>query len=128
MKIDAGQKVRLPGERQFVTVQGAMPLPVGTDNSEDAGGTRLFVTDVHGELGQVDLSAAEAAQVEVLVPDAGADPSAVLAGMWAAWMRHTCGAPYPSVLASSPLRPYAHQSEAVLREHAAPADVAVLAG
>ena len=113
MKVDAGQQVRLPGERQFVTVQGTMPLHVDADDSKDGGGTRLFVSDADGGLRQVDLTAAEARKIEVLVPDAGAEPAAVLAGMWAAWMRHTCGSPYPSVLASSPLRPYAHQSEAV---------------
>jgi len=104
---EAGQRIRLRGEPGFVTLSGALPLP------DDANGTRLFVTDPDGGLRQVDLTLAEAEQVEVLVPDAGAAPAAALAGMWAAWMRHTCGSPYPSALASSPLRPYAHQSEAV---------------
>ena len=90
-----------------------MPLPASVGESEGGEGMRLFVSDAGGGPRQVDLTAAEAEQIEVLVPDAGADPAAVLAGMWAAWMRHTCGSPYPSVLAASPLRPYAHQSEAV---------------
>ncbi len=93
-----------------MTVSGALPLPGA---ASDSSGTRLFVTDPDGGLRQIDLTPAEAEQVEVLVPDAGARPAAALAGMWAAWMRHTSGSPYPSALASSPLRPYAHQSEAV---------------
>ncbi|MXX42429.1 MAG: hypothetical protein F4Z53_05220, partial [Acidimicrobiales bacterium] len=105
--------MRLPGERQFVEVMGAMPLPAHVGDPEGGGGMRLFVSYAGGGLRQVDLTAAEVAKLEVLVPDAGADPAEVLAGMWAAWMRHTCGSRYPSVLAASPLRPYAHQSEAV---------------
>ncbi len=109
MNVVAGQRVRLPGERHFVEVRGVMPLP-------DSDGLQLFVRDDNSDTNgvrEVNLSAAQAEQIEVLMPDAGAQPTAVLAGMWAAWMRHTCGSPYPSVLASSPLRPYAHQSEAV---------------
>ena len=107
MTFEAGQRVRLHGESDFVIVSGAVPLPDGAE------GTRLFVTDSDGELRQIDLTPGEVTQVEVLVPDAGAPPARALAGMWAAWMRHACGSPYPSALASSPLRPYAHQSQAV---------------
>ncbi|WP_419862872.1 helicase-related protein [Candidatus Poriferisodalis sp.] len=107
MTFEVGQHIRLRGESQIVTVSGAVPQPDG------APGLRLFVTDSDGSLRQLDLTAEDAERVEVLKADASASPAEVLAGMWAAWMRHTCGSPYPSVLASSPLRPYAHQSEAV---------------
>src|SRR5207248_1202849 len=55
----------------------------------------------------------EAAAVVVLQPDAGADSARVLAGMWTRWMAAAALNARTTLLASSPLRPYAHQANAV---------------
>ena len=48
----------------------------------------------------------------MLTEDGGGDSTAVLAGLWTAGWRRQCGA-RSAALASSPLKPYAHQMNAV---------------
>ena len=51
---------------------------------------------------------------ETLTQDgSGAPISGALAGLWTAWMRAASAGCGSAVLASSPLRPYAHQTNAV---------------
>jgi SNF2 family DNA or RNA helicase len=49
----------------------------------------------------------------VPVNDRGGDPQRALAGLWGRWMQHAVPRIRSAVLATRPLRPYAHQDEAV---------------
>jgi len=64
-------------------------------------------------LSSPDLTEAEAEKVTVLSNDGAADSARVLAGLWTRWMAAAAANGDASVLASTPLRPYAHQSNAV---------------
>jgi hypothetical protein len=80
----------------------------------DDGGWDLFVALEDGKtLAEVKLTAEEASAVKLLQPDAGADSARVLAGMWTRWMGAASTNARTTLLASSPLRPYAHQANAV---------------
>lgn len=103
MKFTAGLRVRLPGEASFVVIDGAIP-------SDD--GWRLYVTDGTG-VRPVALTAEEVEKVELLHEDGTASASAVLAGLWAEWMRRAAVSSKATALASSPLNPYPHQNRAV---------------
>ncbi|MDE0195200.1 MAG: helicase-related protein [bacterium] len=104
MEFTEGQRVRLPGESGYREVAGAIPAGDGSWN--------LFLHAPAG-LEQVRLSAAEAAGVEVLDTDGGADAAMVLAGLWAEWMRRAAATSRGSALATVPLQPYPHQVAAV---------------
>jgi superfamily II DNA or RNA helicase len=73
----------------------------------------LFVEQSAGSFAKVDLTAAQAAACEVLTEDGAGDSAALLAGLWTAWMRAAGSGARSAVLASTPLRPYAHQMNAV---------------
>ena len=107
MDLERGQRVRLPGEADFVLVDSA---PVVAN-----GGWRCYVTaDESGAgLRAVELTDQQAAQVEVLAEDGGADPAEVLAGLWTAWMRQAAASSKATAMASVPLVPYPHQNQAV---------------
>lgn len=62
---------------------------------------------------KVQLAEAEVETLDVLVPDGGAEPASVLAGLWAEWMRRAGTTARATALASTPLVPYAHQNRAV---------------
>jgi hypothetical protein len=61
----------------------------------------------------LDLTDAEVERVTVLTDDGAADSARVLAGLWTRWMTAAGANANATVLASTPLRPYAHQSNAV---------------
>lgn len=105
--LERGQRVRLPGEADFVLVDSA---PVVANGS-----WRCYVTaDESGAgLRAVELTEQQAAQVEVLAEDGGADPAEVLAGLWTAWMRQAAASSKATAMASVPLMPYPHQNQAV---------------
>jgi hypothetical protein len=104
LMLEEGQRIRLPGEERFVVVESAVPAPEG--------GLKLIVDD-HGELRRAVLSAEEAALLETLAEDGGADPSAILAAFWVEWMRRASQSASATALATTPLRPYLHQNRAV---------------
>lgn len=100
----AGQRICLPmGE--WVTVDHASP---GADGS-----WTLYVIAAGGDLRKVDLTSEEAAGVATLQEDGRAPSARVLAGMWTQWMAAAAANARTTLLASSPLRPYAHQTNAV---------------
>ncbi len=76
-------------------------------------GWGLFVEEAPGVFKKVDLTAEQAAACEVLSEDGAGESAAVLAGLWTAWMRAASAGARSAALASSPLRPYAHQMNAV---------------
>jgi len=107
MDFKPGQRVRIPHRTDL---QAHVRIEVATfmDN-----GWQLFVEKAPGSYAKVDLTAEEAAACEVLTEDGAGDSRAVLAGLWTGWMRAAGAGARSAVLASSPLRPYAHQMNAV---------------
>jgi len=106
VRFETGQRVHIPGKElpDWVTIDDADPID---------GAWKLYVKDDSGVIFRVDLSESEAERTTVLVNDGGADSSRVLAGLWTQWMAAAGANANATLLASVPLRPYAHQSNAV---------------
>jgi superfamily II DNA or RNA helicase len=104
---EPGQRVRVPHRPDLpghVLIE--MANPVGA-------GWVLFVEQAGGTFAKVELTAAQAQACEVLTEDGAGDSAALLAGLWTAWMRSAGSGARSAALASTPLRPYAHQLNAV---------------
>ena len=107
MTFEPGQRVRIPHRPDLpghVRVEDATPV---------GDGWRLFVEQAAGVFAKVELTAAQAATCEVLTEDGAGDCKALLAGLWTAWMRAAASGSRSGALASTPLKPYAHQMNAV---------------
>ncbi|MCU1601370.1 MAG: helicase-like protein [Frankiales bacterium] len=107
MDFEPGQRARIPHRPDlpgFVLIDDARPVGEGW---------RLYIEVTPGDLKKIDLTAGEAAACEVLIEDGAGDSKALLAGLWTAWMRAASSGARSAVLASSPLKPYAHQMNAV---------------
>ena len=98
----AGMQIRVDGE--LVTVIAATATVDGAD---------LVVRHSDGTLTDAALTLADLASAAVPVNDAGGDATKALATMWGRWMQHAVPRIRSAVLATRPLRPYAHQDEAV---------------
>jgi hypothetical protein len=107
MDFKPGQRVRIPHRTD---IQAHVRIEVAT-SVED--GWQLFVETALGSYAKVDLTAAQAASCEVLTQDGAGNSRALLAGLWTGWMRAAGAGARSAVLASSPLKPYAHQMNAV---------------
>jgi superfamily II DNA or RNA helicase len=107
VRFETDQRIHIPAKDlpDWVTVRIAIP------NGD--GGWRMFVAADGAQVHELTLTADEAEAVTVLEPDAGADSARVLAGMWTRWMAAASLNARTTLLASSPLRPYAHQANAV---------------
>jgi len=107
MHFEPGQRVRVPHRPDLsghVRIEMAMP---------EGDGWQLYVEQAVGSFVKVGLTAEQAIACEVLTEDGAGDSAALLAGLWTAWMRAAGAGAKSAVLASSPLRPYAHQMNAV---------------
>ena len=106
MEIQDGQRLHIPGKGlpEWVTVDGVL---------RTSSGWKLYVKDDESTLHPVELTDAETTLVRILTHDGGADSSRVLAGFWTQWMNAAGADADATLLASVPLRPYAHQSNAV---------------
>ena len=106
VKLESGQRVHIPGKNlpDWVTIDEAIP---------NDGGWKLYVRDDEGVIHKADLLASEAESVTVLSSDGAAASPRVLAGLWTQWMAAAGANANATLLASVPLRPYAHQSNAV---------------
>lgn len=104
---EKGQRVRLAvqGLPSYATVRHANRLPDG--------GWTLFVAEDEGALHEVTIPEGEQAIASVLSADGTAASPRVLAGMWTRWMHAAAMNAESTLLASSPLQPYAHQANAV---------------
>lgn len=98
-----GRQVRVDGA--LVTVRDA--------EWADDGVVELFVVDADGRPDRILLSEQELAAGLVAINDRGGDPERALTGLWGRWMQHAVPRIRSAVLATRPLRPYAHQDEAV---------------
>lgn len=99
---EPGTQVMVDG--QLVTVLAATPTVVGAD---------LVFRRGDGSLGEASLEAADLSRAHVPVNDAGGDPERALTGLWGRWMQYAVPRIRSAVLATRPLRPFAHQDEAV---------------
>lgn len=95
------QRPDLPG---YVRIELAVP-------ADD--GWQLFVEEPAVSFQKVELTAEQAAACETLAQDGGGASTAVLAGLWTAWMGAATAGARSAAFASSPLKPYAHQLNAV---------------
>jgi hypothetical protein len=101
-----GQRVRLPDETGIVVVRAIEPRSDGLD---------LFVAGDadSSEVRVVPLTPEQAGRVEVVTEDGAASPEVVLAGLWNEWMLGAVRSARSTVLASTTLKPYPHQMDAV---------------
>ncbi len=77
------------------------------------GTIELFVLDADGNPRRVLLSEQQLADGLVPANDRGGDPERALTALWGRWMQHSVPRIRSAVLATRPLRPYAHQDDAV---------------
>ena len=105
-RLRRGQRVRLPGETGIVVVRGIEPRSDGFD---------LFVAkDADtSEVRMVSLTSKQAERVRGVIEDGAASPEVVLAGLWNEWMLGAVRSARSTVLASTMLKPYPHQMDAV---------------
>ncbi len=107
---EADKRVRIPQRPDlpgYVRIELAVPA---------GDGWVLYVGEPKDSLRKVELSAEEADACELLSEDGAGDSTEVLAGLWTVWMDAASAAVSkgtPAAMASSPLRPYAHQMDAV---------------
>ena len=100
---DVDSQLRLP--EGLVTVQRAQ--------STADGGVDLVVFDADGIPKRVLLTSDELSAAVVPTNDRGGEPVRALSALWGRWMQHAVPRIRSAVLATRPLRPYAHQDEAV---------------
>lgn len=97
-----GDQLRVDGE--LLSVITAVPASDGVE---------LVVRRPDGRPDDVTLTWAELAGAVVPTGDGRGDPVRGLAGLWSRWMQYAVPRIRSAVLATRPLRPYAHQDEAV---------------
>ncbi len=103
-----GQRVRVQaaGVPEFATIRFALP-------GEQHGSWDLILVDDEQRRHEVNLLAGDTRTVRLLTSDGGADSARVLAAMWTRWMQAAAINAESSAMASTPLKPYAHQTAAV---------------
>lgn len=106
--LQQGQRVRVAvvGVPEFANVRFVTPA--------DADGVAtVFLADDDGGVHEVHVGPGESSSVRALVSDGSGDSARVLAGMWTRWMAAAATNAESSAIASTQLRPYAHQTTAV---------------
>jgi superfamily II DNA or RNA helicase len=101
----------LPAPGTQIRVHGELVAVVAAAATAD--GVDLVVRRSDGVLTDAALTHAELAHASIPVNDAGGNSTKALATMWGRWMQHAVPRIRSAVLATRPLRPYAHQDEAV---------------
>ncbi|WP_152989944.1 hypothetical protein [Frankia sp. ACN1ag] len=92
-------------------VDGTLKTVRGADWADD-GAIELFVLDA-GEPRRILLSEQRLASGLVPINDRGGDPARALTALWGCGRQHAVPRIRSAVLATRPLRPYAHQNDAV---------------
>ena len=105
-RLSRGQRVRLPGETGIVVVRGIEPRSDGLDLFVEKGAASSTVR-------MVSLTSEQAERVRGVIEDGAAPPEVVLAGLWNEWMLGAVRSARSTVLASTMLKPYPHQMDAV---------------
>jgi SNF2-related domain len=103
-----GQRVRVraAGVPEFATIRFVL-------RGEQPGSWDLILVDDEQRRHEVNLPAGDTKTVRLLTSDGGADSARVLAAMWTRWMQAAATNAESSAMASTPLKPYAHQTTAV---------------
>lgn len=103
-----GQRVRVhvDGLPAFATVRYQIP-------NDETGGVDLILVDDDDHRHEVNLAPGDTETVRALISDGTADSARVLAGLWTRWMDAAATNAESSAMASTPLKPYAHQTTAV---------------
>lgn len=106
-ELERGRRALLPplAHLGYVTVDLVLP---GSD-----GAVLVYALDDSGALHKAELTTTDLEGVHVLVQDGKAGSERVIAGMWTQWMAAAATNARSTLLASSPLNPYAHQANAV---------------
>ncbi|MFF2629275.1 helicase-related protein [Kitasatospora griseola] len=91
---------------EFATVRFALP-------GDEPGAWDLILVDDEDLWHEVNLPVGDTRMVRPLVSDGRADSARVLAAMWTQWMDAAATNAESSAMASTPLKPYAHQTTAV---------------
>ncbi|WP_342761168.1 helicase-related protein [Cryptosporangium aurantiacum] len=91
---------------EFATIRYVLP-------ADEPGAVDLIVVDDEGHRHEINLSPGDDHTVRILASDGRADSARVLAGMWTLWMGAAAANAETSAIASTPLKPYAHQTTAV---------------
>lgn len=104
--------IELPAKGRQVRVDGALVTVRDADWAGE-GAIELFVLDADGHPRRILLSEEQLAAGLVPANDRGGDPERALTGLWGRWMQHAVPRIRSAVLATRPLRPYAHQDDAV---------------
>jgi superfamily II DNA or RNA helicase len=104
--------VELPEKGAQVRVDGALVTVRDADHAGD-GIIELFVVDAAGAPQRILLTGDQLAKSLVPLNDRGGDPQRALTGLWGRWMQHAVPRIRSAVLATRPLKPFAHQDEAV---------------
>ena len=73
----------------------------------------MILVDDDDRRHEINLAAGDTATVRTLVSDGHGDSARVLAAMWTQWMAAAATNAESSAMASMPLKPYAHQTNAV---------------
>jgi superfamily II DNA or RNA helicase len=90
----------------FAEVRFAMP-------GSNQGDWTLFLKDDQGATHEITVAATDQSTIRPIIADGGADSARVLAGMWTRWMAAAATNAESSAMASTQLKPYAHQTTAV---------------
>ncbi|QXF84393.1 DUF3883 domain-containing protein (plasmid) [Rhodococcus pyridinivorans] len=99
-------RVRVDGLPDFATVR--YPIP-----NDETGGVDLILVGDDDRRYEANLAPGDTDTVRPLVSDGRADSARVLAGLWTRWMDAAATNAESSAMASTPLKPYAHQTTAV---------------
>ncbi len=102
----------LPEEGRHVVVDGA-PYTVVRASNAAGGNVDMFVLDGRGHPTRLIVTRTQLEAGLVPANDRLGDPERSLTGMWGRWMQHAVPRIRSAVLATRPLKPYAHQDEAV---------------
>ena len=103
-RLEPGRRVRLAGVDGWVTITDVVP---------NGDGWRVYADTADGDTVRRDLTISELEQMEVIAEDGSASSPAVLAGLWVEWMGAATVNASAAALATTPLRPYVHQDNAV---------------
>lgn len=104
--------VELPEKGRQVRLDGSLVTVRDADWADD-GAVELFVIDGNGDPQRLLLTQQQLRSSLVPVNDRGGDSQRALTGLWGRWMQHAVPRIRSAVLATRPLRPYAHQDDAV---------------
>ncbi len=106
--------IELPAKGRQVRVDGTLKTVRDADWA-DGGAIEIFVLDAGGEPRRILLSEQRLASGLVPINDRDGDPARALTALWGRWRQHAVPRIRSAVLATRPLRPYAHahQDDAV---------------